>query len=51
MAEYILTPTPEVIRRADGAFIPADPNNRDRAAYEAWLEAGGVPDPAPTPEA
>lgn len=47
MAEYQLTDGPEVVRTSDGAVIPADPENRDRVAYEAWLAAGGVPQPPP----
>src|SRR4051794_15956252 len=51
MALYQLTPYASVTRTADGASIPNDPKNRDRADYEAWLAAGGVPDPyvAPAP--
>lgn len=48
---YRLTETDMVVRLADGAFIPPDPQNRDRAAFEAWLAAGGVPDPAEVPAA
>lgn len=47
---YRLAPHAEVIRLSDGALIPNDINNRDRAVYEAWLAAGGVPDTMPTPE-
>lgn len=53
MAEYqLVTPVPEgamqhVQRLSDGAFIPFDPANRDYQEYLAWVEAGGVPDPAP----
>ena len=37
-----------VMRTADGASIPPDPSNRDWAAYQAWLAAGNVPEPAET---
>jgi hypothetical protein len=53
MADYQLTANDAVVRTEDGACIPNDPANRDRAEYERWIEAGGVPDPyvapAPTP--
>lgn len=49
MADYQLTETDTVIRTADSACIPNDPTNRDRVEYEAWLEAGGVPDPVKPP--
>ena len=42
---YRLTASAPVMRLADGAVIPADPKNTDRAAYEAWLAQGGVPEP------
>ena len=46
MAEYqLIANSTSVLRRADGATIPDDPANRDRAEYTAWTEAGGVPDP------
>ena len=44
MADYQLTPTDIVIRTADQAFIPNDPDNRDRIAYEEWLASGKTPD-------
>lgn len=51
MSEYKLTPGGSVIRLSDGASIPADPANTDYAAYLAWVDAGGVPDPVDPPTA
>lgn len=51
MSVYRLTAADAVIRIDDGACIPDDPNNRDRAEYEAWLSSGGVPDPYVRPPA
>ena len=45
MADYQLANDGYVIRTADGAYIPNDYANRDRAAYEVWLAGGGVPAP------
>lgn len=44
---YRLTGTDDVIRTSDGLVIPDDPSNTDWQAFEAWLEAGGQPEPAP----
>ena len=51
MADYKLTPGGSVTRLADLASIPPDPANVDYAAYLAWVEAGGVPDPVDQPSA
>jgi hypothetical protein len=48
--QYALTETNEVVR-SDGAFIPNDPANRDRAAYDAWLSQGNKPSPYDAPRA
>jgi hypothetical protein len=50
MADYRLTQTEGVVIRAtDGASIPLDPDNRDWQAFNAWVTAGGVPDPYVAP--
>lgn len=50
---YKLTNSASILRE-DGAYIPADPDNRDYAEYLEWLAAGNQPqpaDPIPAPEA
>lgn len=47
---YKLTNGPEVIRLSDGAVIPADPQNPDRAAFDEWVDGGGEPSPADSGE-
>ena len=37
---YQLTNTTSIIRTSDGAYIPADPENTDYAAYLLWTEEG-----------
>jgi hypothetical protein len=49
MADYQLTNSDVVIRTADQVWIPNDPANRDRIAYDKWLAEGGVPDPYVAP--
>jgi hypothetical protein len=51
MSDYQLAATETIIRIIDGANIPNDPANRDRAAYDVWFAAGGVPDPYVAPPA
>lgn len=35
-----------VIRIADGAFIPNEPQNEDWKAYNHWISLGNIPQPA-----
>jgi len=54
MSDYRLTNGSVVIRNSDNASIPNDPLNAAFQVYQAWLAAGGVPDPyvppAPLPQ-
>lgn len=47
---YKIIPHGGVQRLSDGAFIPEDERNADWRDYQAWLEKGGVPQAADTPE-
>jgi hypothetical protein len=49
-AMYQLTTSDTILRLSDNAFIPPDPANTDYAAYQAWLDEGNTPLPAPEPE-
>ena len=49
MTDYQLTGSSTIVRAVDGASIPNDPSNRDRAEYDAWVAAGNVPDPYVAP--
>ena len=39
------------VQRSDGACIPEDAGNADWRDYQAWLAAGGSPQPAEQPPA
>jgi len=45
---YTLYPD-HILRQADGARIPLDPDNSDCAAFLAWQADGGVADEPPGP--
>jgi len=49
MTTYTLTTGTGVIRDSDQAWIPDDPGNVDRQAFDAWIAAGNVPNPVATP--
>jgi hypothetical protein len=38
-----------IVRDADGAFIPTDPDNIDYQEYLAWLDEGNQPAPYEPP--
>ena len=47
---YKLTPSPiTILRLADNAFIPTDPDNTDYQAYLKWVAEGNTPEPADEP--
>ena len=46
---YRFTRFGSVLRLADGADIPPDPDNVDWQAFLAWQQAGNVAEPAPPP--
>lgn len=48
---YKLTDTANIIRTADSAIIPPNPDNTDYRDYLAWLAEGNTPDPADPPPA
>jgi len=49
MADYQLTNTSIILRKTDGANIPADSRNVDYIAYCAWTTLGNTADPVPPP--
>jgi hypothetical protein len=51
MSDYKLLRDGGVLHVPTGISIPADPRNRDRIEYQAWLDEGNTPEPAdPEPE-
>jgi hypothetical protein len=46
---FQLTTSDSILRLADGAFIPPDPDNSDYREYLAWVDEGNTPEPAPEP--
>ena len=42
---YKLTHSSSIIRKSDGACIPADPANTDYSAYLQWVADGNTPEP------
>lgn len=44
---YQLTNSTTILRKSDGAQIPADASNADYNFYQAWVAQGNTADPAP----
>lgn len=42
MSDYYTTRDGYILRMADGAMIPQDPDNADYAAYLEWVAAGNA---------
>jgi len=47
---YKLTNFQTVIRKADGANIPMLEENPHYVKYLQWVQSGGIPEPAETPQ-
>jgi len=48
--DFMGVPSKYVVRIADGANIPFDPDNTDYQAYLKWLDEGNTPQPADSGE-
>jgi hypothetical protein len=49
MPVYQLTSGKQILRLADGAFIPPTQENADYRDYIAWVAKGNAPDAVPVP--